>query len=123
MRILTTRLLVPAVLAASALATVAVPAATAGHASPPARSTTPHMRVGTYNFEAFKPMKAFVPAMKKFKKQVDVAGLQEMGMTSRAKWLLKDHSRGYFPPPPPPEDPIIRGRLAVGLVNAKGIKI
>jgi hypothetical protein len=123
MRNLTTRLLVPAMLATSALATVAVPAATAGHATSPARSTTPHMRVGTYNFEAFKPMKKFVPAMKKFKKHVDVAGLQEMGMTSRAKWLLRDHSWGYYRPPALQQNPIIWRRSAFDFVNAKGIKI
>ena len=88
-----------------------------------AQSSGPRMRVGTYNFEAFKPMKVFVPAMKKFKRHVDVAGLQEMGQTARAKWLLKDHSWGYYRPPALQQNPIIWRRSVFDFVSAKGIKI
>jgi hypothetical protein len=61
--------------------------------------------------------------MRQFKPYVDVAGLQEMGMTSRSKWLLKDPSWGYYRPPALQQNPIIWRRSAFDFVSAKGMKI
>lgn len=125
MRLFTARLLAPAILAASALVAISVPAASAGDASSPlqAQASGPRLRVGTYNFFAYRPLNKFIPAMKRFKKHVDVAGLQEIGMTSRSKWLLKDHSWGYYRPPALQQNPIIWRRSAFDFVSAHGIKI
>jgi hypothetical protein len=126
MRYLTARLLAPAILATSALATIAVPSASAGDAASPlqaAQASGPRLRVGTYNFYAYRPLSKFIPAMKRFKRHVDVAGLQEIGMTSRTKWLLKDHSWGYYRPPALQQNPIIWRRSAFDFLSAKGVKI
>lgn len=130
MRSLTARLLAPAVLATGALVAASVPAATAGpdasrtqaaQAAP--ATTTPQLRVGTYNFEVFQPMRVFKPAMERFKNHVDVAGLQEMGMRSRALWMLRDHTWGYYRPPALGQNPIIWRRSVFDFVSATGIKI
>jgi hypothetical protein len=136
MRFLTARLLAPAVLATGALVASSVPAATAGpdasraSATQATQATTattattgPRLRVGTYNFEVFQPMRVFKPAMKRFKYQVDVAGLQEMGMKARSQWMLRDHTWGYYRPPALGQNPIIWRRSVFDFVSATGIKI
>lgn len=120
------RLLAPTVIATSALVSLSLPPASAGHDSKAvqaARGDAPRMRVGSYNFEASRPLNKFIAAMKQFKTYVDVAGLQEIGMTSRNKWLLKDPSWGYYRPPALQQNPIIWRRSAFDFVSAKGIKI
>ena len=98
-------------------------AATEPHSPVVARADTPQLRIGSYNFMAAKPLPKFIAAMKRFKPYVDVAGLQEMGMTSRSKWLLKDPSWGYYRPPALQQNPIIWRRSAFDFVSAKGMKI
>ena len=98
-------------------------AATEPHLPVVARADTPQLRIGSYNFMAAKPLPKFIAAMRQFKPYVDVAGLQEMGMTSRSKWLLKDPSWGYYRPPALQQNPIIWRRSAFDFVSAKGMKI
>jgi len=98
-------------------------AATEPHSPVVARADTPQLRIGSYNFMAAKPLPKFIAAMRQFKPYVDVAGLQEMGMTSRSKWLLKDPSWGYYRPPALQQNPIIWRRSAFDFVSAKGMKI
>ena len=98
-------------------------AATEPHSPVVARADTPQLRIGSYNFMAGRPLPKFIAAMKRFKPYVDVAGLQEMGMTSRSKWLLKDPSWGYYRPPALQQNPIIWRRSAFDFVSAKGMKI
>ena len=98
-------------------------AATEPHSPVVARADTPQLRIGSYNFMAAKPLPKFIAAMRRFKPYVDVAGLQEMGMTSRSKWLLKDPSWGYYRPPALQQNPIIWRRSAFDFVSAKGMKI
>ena len=98
-------------------------AATEPHSPVVARADTPQLRIGSYNFMAGRPLPKFIAAMRQFKPYVDVAGLQEMGMTSRSKWLLKDPSWGYYRPPALQQNPIIWRRSAFDFVSAKGMKI
>jgi hypothetical protein len=126
MRHFATRLLVSAALGTSALTAFSAPPASAGHevrAVLTAKADRPQLRIGSYNFMAGRPLRKFIRAMKRFKPYVDVAGLQEMGMTSRSKWLLKDPSWGYYRPPALQQNPIIWRRSAFDFVSAKGMKI
>jgi hypothetical protein len=134
MRCSVARLAVSAVLVTSALLAASAPGASAGETGTSRRSaaqaattttatTAPQLRIGSYNFEAFRPLDTFIASMKRYKRHVDIAGLQEIGMTSRTKWLLKDHAWGYYRPPALQQNPIIWRRSVFDFVSAKGIKI
>lgn len=97
----------------------AVPSASARQAAP-----TPELVVGTYNIRAGVSLPDFKDAITAFKNSgVEVAGLQEIGSNDRNKFLLADHTWGYYRPPALQQNPVIWDRDAFDVIGAGGYMI
>lgn len=121
-RLLMTR----SVLATTVLGLVVSGLAAVAHAHPtaPAAGPAPELVVGTYNIRAGVSLPGFKDAITAFKSSgVEVAGLQEIGSNDRNKYLLADHTWGYYRPPALQQNPIIWDRDRFDVLGAGGYMI
>jgi hypothetical protein len=98
----------------------------AGPATPTqaaAATSSPDLRIGSYNIEINKPMPQFRAAVKFIKSVADVAGLQESGGASRRQYLDGDRSWRIYHPPSLPQDPVIWNPRVFELVSAHQVRL
>jgi endonuclease/exonuclease/phosphatase (EEP) superfamily protein YafD len=105
-------------LAAVVAATTVLVAAPAAQASP----TDPtQLRVGTFNVISRASTDTFATAVSQVKPQVDVLGLQEVGMNSKNWWLRSDDAWGYYRPPALQQNPVIWDESQFDFVSGTGV--
>ncbi|MFC7493182.1 MULTISPECIES: endonuclease/exonuclease/phosphatase family protein [unclassified Nocardioides] len=108
-------------LAAAAALCALVAGLPATDADAAARSS--QLRIGTYNVISRAPLDTFEAAVSRVKPQVDLLGLQEIGMNEKNWWLLGDPAWGYYRPPALQQNPVIWNRGRLELVSAEGVQL
>lgn len=97
-----------------------------GASAPPVTAAPPsdqQLRVGSFNIDRDRGLVAWRRAVREFRAEVDVAGLQEVSSADRRRFLVDTRWAAYGATPGPDENPVIWDRRDFRRLSAGAVRI